>query len=155
MALEIIKPNKPISENDIESFENRFKLKIPKDFRDFLLKTNGGIPEEKILDFQDHYIDDYLKVMEFFSLEKIADFFESIEEEGLNNSNDLFLMYSKYYKYKMLIIGEFYDNLFLCISYSEDNFGKIYYSDHEHEDDFSPICDSFTEFIEGFEYSEN
>lgn len=46
-TLKIHKSEKAISEQDIKDLENRFKLKLPKELREFYLKFNGGYPEKR------------------------------------------------------------------------------------------------------------
>jgi len=39
----ILKDELPITEGDIERFEKKRNIKLPQDYRDFILKFNGGV----------------------------------------------------------------------------------------------------------------
>ena len=41
---EIIKPNKPTSDKEVVKLENQLQVTLPAEYRSFLLKYNGGVP---------------------------------------------------------------------------------------------------------------
>jgi hypothetical protein len=44
MLREVIRPNAPVGEEGLESFERRHDLKLPGSYRVFLMQINGGRP---------------------------------------------------------------------------------------------------------------
>lgn len=54
MNVEIRDPGTPISEADIQAFEQRHHLTLPSDYRAFMLQYNGGYPWLVCLAAEDH-----------------------------------------------------------------------------------------------------
>ena len=72
MKLKIIKPNKSPKTQEISYFENFNDLKLPKDYKNFLLKYNGGIPERNRYDLFDGYGKPYwIEIEYFYSLDEL------------------------------------------------------------------------------------
>lgn len=75
-SLEYIEPRKSnnyynsekkVSINDIDYVEKQLKIKIPSQLKDFILKQNGGIPENNVwIDKSDEY--DYVSIQEFIPI---------------------------------------------------------------------------------------
>lgn len=144
MKLEIIKPNEKISNEDIEIVENKYNFTFPKYYREFLLKYNGGKPNELLFNHK-------FKVNEFSSLSSIESFLEDVKKDMESDEEDYMLWFYKFGKEKMIIIGEIgWVDLDLCVCYSNDNNGKVYFIDSVHEDEFYLLTDNFDDFINSF-----
>lgn len=132
-----------IFEKDLEEFENYFKIELSIDYKSFMLENNGGSVENKYLYYLSNE-DDYMEIIEFKNLEILYESQKLVEEyEDLN----------LYKKNKMLRIGDYLSGNSICLCYSNENIGKIYYIDDVHDDKFILIANSFDEFINGFEYN--
>lgn len=47
MSIKFAETNQKISEEDLVKFEESHAMKLPEDYRKFLLETNGGIPSDE------------------------------------------------------------------------------------------------------------
>lgn len=114
MSIKIKHKGKHIDEVCLVGFEERIGMKLPNDFRKFLKKNNGGIPETNEFDIPELHTES--GVNEFLSIEKI----EYIKSEFSNRfaSNALPIAYAEGGNYLCLLIGQ--------------NAG-IYFWDHELE----------------------
>lgn len=132
-----------IFQKDLEEFENYFKIELAIDYKNFMIENNGGSVDSNYLYYLSYDLDDYLHIIEFKNM------------ESLYESENLVREYEDLYFYKennMLRIGDSNLGLDLCICYSKENFGKIYYIDDVHDYKFMLIANSFDEFMNGFEY---
>ena len=138
-----------ITAEDISNLEDKLGISLSLDYKEFLLKNNGG------------YLDDFLCTNTFtetdpesnktFSQSTNVDKFYSLEEvlEEYEENLDDPIIPEKF-------AGIAYDSngnqILLCADDSENN-GKIYFANHElydPETDYwvlSVIADSFTEFL--------
>lgn len=149
IQFEMEKTNGPLEENFLKSLEDYWEFGLPKDYRFFLLKHNGGIPKKKRFNFYDQ--SDGSCVSNFF---------------GVQKSFDNLLKKAKYMDERVpgdtLPIGrDVYGNL-ICIVVKGKARGKIYFWDHEMEADpdqgevpdysnLTLIADSFSEFMENLQ----
>jgi SMI1-KNR4 cell-wall len=131
----------------IINFETRNKLILPKDYRIFLEDENGGIPYKKVFLIDKKQGEDSIDI--FFGLD--------IEKPFLNLGY-LIDVYSERFLSGILPIGEDPFGNYICICLIGENYGKIYFYDHEVEnenedgtlnwDNLYLIANSFTEFLE-------
>ena len=131
-----------LDEKFLSAIEQYWEFNLPKDYRKFLLKYNGGYPCKKIFNF-----DDNSSVVDCF-YGFIKDFLKNI----LIKYRDMGIRYPA----NTLAIGDdVFGNLILLSVKGVDR-GKVYFWDHdcEAEDGVEPdysnltlIADSFDEFI--------
>lgn len=148
--MEIIEKNKDISIFDIENIENKFNITFPNDYKKFLLKYNGGKPKYNFSYFNENLNLGPLKIMEFYSLEKIVIILEEIDKDRNSDEDEDLLTYYIFIRDNMLIIADTYNQVQICICYKGENIGKIYYSDHIHDDEFTFLFNSFDDFMNSF-----
>ena len=137
----IINDNK-LSRKKIDSFEDKFKIKIPQEYKDFMV----------------NYIESYINSdYQFPMIEKSIitpkSGFETIDYLYSSNFVENAEKYILNYGRKMVPIGEA-DGDIICIGVEENNFGKIYYIYHEDENEelkYYLIAESFNNFILSFE----
>lgn len=151
MKLEILKNNKKISLEEIKILENSFNLKLPKEYKKFLLENDGGKPSSNLVLKPLHEVYKIIKIETFFSLEQVYNFLEVIKEARLSNETEYFSPYLKYSKNKMLIIAETYENLFICICFGDENIGKIYAVNHNYDVKFIFLSNNLKEFLNDFQ----
>jgi hypothetical protein len=113
--------NKLINE-DILHFENRYNIKLPKNYKDFLLKFNGGYVDDEERDF----------LHSFNSLK--------YGEVTLEDAIDTYILNDNLLSKDFLPIANTYsDNpITICLKQNQ-NFGKIviFYFDRDEEPDFA------------------
>ncbi|TSJ88010.1 SMI1/KNR4 family protein [Gilliamella apicola] len=140
----IIYSKNPATLEDISNFEKIIKGSLPNDYKDFLMKYNGGQPQPNSFRFFSDRND-----------ESMADYFLSLGREKYSN------LLSYYDLYKDRIPSEFIPIAHdpegnLIIMELKPNSNRIYFWDHELEadEDETPNMDnvyyinqSFTKFI--------
>lgn len=138
---------KGLSESELLQFESRLALKFPADYRQFLLEFNGGSPVEASFEFKDST--NGSELLGFFGFGSRRDIFDKIK-----------IYRNRLPKTFFPIACDSGGNL-ICISLSEEQYGKVYFWDHDREADESQgiapetaentilIADSFDEFLNG------
>jgi len=142
----------PITEKDIADIERTYRLKLPDDYRQFLLTTNGGhsrdyLDEEGLIIDKD-YPEDTVSVKDFLgwndpiSACSINYWMGEYGDELIGDAADT------------LLIGYAHETGFFVLKCTENN-QEVYYWDDCREFEFSSdeanaywVADSFTEFIE-------
>jgi len=131
---------KKLFSKDIDEAEAQLKLVFPESYRNFLLKYNGGSPEECAFDFNG----DKLKVQG----DDIKYFFNL----GGKKTNDVVhksLSKDFIVPEGVILIANTHTSNFFLLSLREDSYGQIFYKDHEFEDtlQFDPQNNVFPESI--------
>jgi hypothetical protein len=145
MNIEFDETGRKLSERSLVAFERKLSVKLPEDYREFLLRTNGGYPADD-LQFQfiegDRESDSVLG--EFYTLAQDSEL--GTLQEGL----ETFVNADRMPPWCLPIADDAFGNQ-ICLSLNQDDFGAIYFWNHELED-ISPanlyrIARSFIEFI--------
>jgi len=162
-----LKQNPEITEDDVAAFEKRNKLKLPEDYRKFLLETNGGSPKpfhkvridnghyEK---YGEHY---YVYFTRFLGIKpqhmRIDDFGYRGEIEWQNKDfrdagsfiekrDDIF---------DHIMVVALMDDGHHCIlmRLSGNEKGMVYWgSNEDHYEDVFKLADNFTDFLKLIRY---
>lgn len=141
---------------EIEKFEQLIQSKLPDDYKQFLLKYNGGRPVKnecfKYVETWDGQSRNTSSGVEWFS-----SMFNDIK-----SSNNIL---KGRLPHEMLAIADGFCGNIICLCIKGDNYGKVYYWDHEYEadEDEEPwyenvylIANSFADFINSlYEYKED
>ena len=143
--MNLIKQFPDIGNEDVEKFENKYKISLPQEYKSFLLKTNGGEPSIRKFKTRDGKITSHLMLL--FPL------FESVFP-NLANHYATYNIGNKIPK-SLLPIGEDPIKNLICISISGDDVGSIYYWSMDEEDDnYKPsfkrikfVSESYDKFI--------
>lgn len=104
-----------IHEKLIEKVEKEYKIKFPKDYRNFLLKNNVSEINESVF-LTDLKIIHVLQISEIYSISEVKSYLEEIKK-----NDDL-----TYLEKKMIIIGHSNIELNLTICYKGKNKGKVF-----------------------------
>ena len=142
LDMEIVTHDNRLSNEKINAFENKFQIKIPEEYRWFLVN------------YSESYINsDYQFPMIEKSMITPKSGFETIDflysSDFIENAEQYISNYGK----EMIPIGEASGDT-VCIGVQGDGFGKIYYVYHEDEDEnlnYYLIAESFDKFILSFE----
>ncbi len=135
---------------DIERFEKQFARKLPTEYKDFLIKNNGGYPTELL--FTPDFFEVNPMTLEkhrqgtdverFLSLNEISFEYEDILDE--NYIPPYYVPFAR---------TSFGNLLLLCVDVEKD-YGSVHFSNHDLFDTnnnrfaISKIADSFAEFME-------
>lgn len=117
--INFINSGKKITTNDVENVERGFNIQLPKEYKDFLLRTNGGRPDKLFFskDSSDYVLN------EFFPLSNSPFSFEQYFSDFRVDQNILS-------KSLAPIAEDAFGNL-ICISIGKNDYGYIYFLDHE------------------------
>ena len=138
--------------SDISEFEAELKIKLPQQYKNFMLQNNGGVPDKK-LTFS--FIESGSKSSCSSTIEEFLVIYPPCE---ISLYNDVKIAYSTLVEENDIPATLFpvaldeFDNIIL-ISISGDDIGKIYFANYEVKDTetgflvISLIADSFQEFI--------
>ena len=144
------KKHEPLKMEDLKYFEHK-NIEIPDDYRNFLIQYNGGRPENDCIDFKDSHQGTMLKSIFGFT----KDEYGSLEDANI--------MYKERIPKNTIVIADDAGGNRIIMSISGDDYGKIYFWDHnmeaddEEEPDYSNltlVADSFDEFINNLKSSE-
>lgn len=139
-----IKSHGHVSQKQIEELEGKFLIELPKDYKNFLMSTDGGIlkldESNKILVPDANEVIAVLVMYGINVKEEAANIFYWMDQYGEEISD------------KMLIIGDSTAHGFFVIDCGED--GSVYFWDDSYTFDCSNdscntywIADSFTDFL--------
>ena len=142
-----------IEEKLIIDFEKKFEINLPKDYKEFMIENNGGESDNDLFfDFYDNVtqknnssvIRSFFRIYEIKNNKIVYDDLEKIckimWEEGTLDK-------------KMLPIADDPGGNVICISLFSEDYGTVYFANHEYEDSdtgylfVSKIANSFSEFV--------
>lgn len=146
MTLEMTNTHGPLDENCLKALEQLWGFQLPKDYRRFLLKYNGGRSEKSYFNFPD--------IPEGGSV--VHTFFGIYKSENDNLLQRIIDIGDRYPSDSFPIADDVFGNR-ICLIVKGRNRGQVYFWDHEMEthegedpnyDNMTLIAESFTEFIE-------
>lgn len=135
--------HEPLNVDDLKYFDEE-NVEIPDDYKKFLIKYNGGRPENDHIDFKEGNNGTLLNCIFGFTKERYGSF---VRYQGV---------YAGRIPRNTLAIASDAGGNLIIMSVSGDDYGKIYFWDHEmefnegEEPDYSNltlVADSFEEFI--------
>lgn len=144
MGITISDSEKPLTAEDLKRTENRINIDFPAQYRNFLLKHNGGHPEPSVFKFKCEGQEAEIAAVAYFLA-----IYDGKEEN--------FLDYLKTYEDRipsgLMPIARDPGGNVILIGTKDAHLGKIYFWQQDFEPetpDFSNICsiaDSFDEFF--------
>ena len=145
--IEVIESKRPTNLEEIAEFEKLIGATLPDDYKQFLLKHNGGHPVMASCDLLEAINEDNLAID--------IDWFYALHEGDISNL-------SKKFKYSRDRLTNEYipiacdNDGWLCIAIKGENYGKVYYLttnwSYWKEEDLNYIylvANTFTDFING------
>lgn len=145
--MELTNIGEKLTEDDISKVESELNVILPQDYKNFLLQNNGGSPTENfVFDFTQIMpesgkpFDNSSVIREFSTLSELPFFYGNLIGEEVIPE-----------KFLPIASDPFGNEILLCAD--ENNYGKIYFGDHETYDPetdywlITELADSFTEFI--------
>jgi cell wall assembly regulator SMI1 len=150
---------KSLSEKSLAAFEARLGARLPIDYREFLLSTNGGVPEvELTFTFVEDGKPSGTVVSRFFALA------EESNLDTLDGKIETFIDSHRMPQWFLPVARDAFGNQ-ICISLAQEDFGTIHFWNHEKEPDHPPemgpfantslIAESFTAFWNKLEIRED
>jgi len=137
-----------LEESELSQYEQQLGIRLPHEYRKFLLEFNGGSPRPNRFRFKGSNTGS--QVLSFFGFASFYNVLEELETYSGRLPKRLFP-----------VAAEAGGNL-LCISLSGEDAGSIYFWDHELEADLSQgqtpdsinnttlVADGFCEFLDSF-----
>jgi len=141
-----------LNEQTIQKEEKMWRIKLPMDYYQFLLHTNGGVPQKREFrnNSRGYMIMSFLCILEdtehsnfgFYDIDVVL----SQIEERLTDNEDLIGV-------EVLPIAELFAGDYLCLDYREKKVEpSICVWSHEESEDLAPVtykvADTFSEFVE-------
>ncbi len=134
---------KPLTQRELEIVESRLGHSLPSEYRDFLKTVNGGIPIPDTVKYEGEYFDYVGALFAVRNNMYSNDLFRNIEE------------YDEYILKHYLPIGNSPGGDIYCLSLRPEEFGAVYYWDHEEanyegepwEENMIKLSPSFNQFI--------
>ncbi len=120
--MKIEKIHESLSIENLESFEHKHNITLPKDYRDFLLEYNGGYPDPGTYKISEELGESILNIFYgigsmYDNLEKKFDIFDEVLEIGF------------------IPIADDPSGNQICIGIMKEYFGQIYHWAHDEEQD--------------------
>lgn len=133
----------PITEQDLLSFEKGIDLKLPEDYKEFIIRNNGGYPTLTKFLFTDTRGN---------PSESLVDYFFPVGTDFMYNVGALYDFMKSEDRLPNGMLPIAYDPFgnMVCISLSGEAHGSVYFWDHElefEENNLSIIANSFSDFI--------
>lgn len=136
----------PISEKDIIKFERKFKVKLPEDYKGFLLQHNGGNPNSSL------FVNKKRKRLSPLRIKKETEcsfgVMYSLDEVKLGKNVSIEI---EDLPKNIFTIGYTPGNDYICISLSGEDKYCIYYAyngePNDNYENMYHLADSFTEFL--------
>ncbi|MFN4149922.1 MAG: SMI1/KNR4 family protein [Candidatus Sericytochromatia bacterium] len=130
----------------IEQIESKYPIKIPIEHKNFLLNLDSPL---RYLDKKYYMVeygsDKYIKISELYDINKIYEFIEYFQDGNKEDSLDDYEL--EFFEKKLYNIGETYEEFDLCISYSDENYGKVYFTNMIHDNETTFLANNFDEFM--------
>ncbi|MBZ0282106.1 MAG: SMI1/KNR4 family protein [Anaerolineae bacterium] len=144
MVIQITQSLAALSQIQLQLFQNENKIKLPKDYKGFLLKNNGGKPKPNAF-----------KVDANIGEDEVRFFFGITNAATEVNINKIIKTYQGRLPANFLPIAAGLGVDLICLSVKGEDYGKIYYWDHNWEitegvPDYSNVyllADSFDGFL--------
>ena len=134
-----------IPEEAINLFESAFEIKLPKDYAQYLMNHNGGSVSPKVFNIGNE--SQRSQVFIFYG-------FQTNEEYKDYDLVDNIDLYESDFPNSFYPIGEDPGGNKICLNLNTNDYGKIYFWDHETASEDTPsvkdlilIADSFTDFL--------
>lgn len=136
----------PITKQDIRKLEEKTRIALPEDYKDFLLRHNGGEPEPKVFETQDGKVES--RVKKFLSISDVSEDNLVEEIEGITRAGQI--------PGNLVPIAVDPADNRVVLSVGGPDIGKVYYwawdeEDEDHEASYKYmrlIANSFNEFLE-------
>lgn len=130
-----------LSSQDIHKAESTLGVVFCSGYRDFLLKFNGGVPAESYIDFNSEKLNlpgDEIKR------------FHGLRRKATNDLRHKMETIGDYLPEGVIYIANTHVGNFFLLSLRDDSYGKIFYKDHDFEDNspFDPNNGSLPESID-------
>jgi hypothetical protein len=144
----------PLSDAHLEVFEGQLGVQLPSEYRDFLRKTNGGVPTQRGLTFFNEIDEEHVQTEfeGFYSLNDKAwpDKYKWRLHESLDQIYETVIMHNKPDALVVPIGRDVAGNL-VVISIGGDKLGQIGFYHHDYDEiyflsaSFDAFCDSLTD----------
>ena len=139
--IQIRPSNKKLNQRNLIDFEELIRYKLPKEYIEFLMKYNGGYPENNIIELRNDEIQSIA----------ITDFF-GIGVEKINDLKGEFEVYKDRIPKGYIPIGRTEGGNIVCLSGQN---GSLFFWDHEMEflnedignKNLLPIANNFVDFL--------
>jgi hypothetical protein len=114
-----------VTESDIQAFETRLNARLPEDYRQFLMQHNGGKPEPYCFRVD----------MNGFPNESAITYFLCLSDTEQDSLSRYLKIYRDRIPVNLLPIALPLAVNLVCLSIAGDDYGTVYFWDHNWEND--------------------
>lgn len=134
--------------DEIVALEQQINIRLPKDYVEFLLRYNGGRPKKNSCDL--------IEVIDTIETTCGISWFYTLAEDYNYNLFENYQIFLNRMPKELIPIASDGCGNQICLAVQGDNYGKVYFWDHdwEHDEGEEPtyrniylIANSFTEFV--------
>jgi hypothetical protein len=139
LAIQLTGP--PVTQGELVDLERRLAIRLPEDYKRFLLAYNGGYPAHQAFDYDG---DSSFAIQHFYPLASDDVFHVSLFRDAYGEEFEDLLEIG---------ISSFGDPL--CLAVGDAHFGSVWWYDHEHDPEEDPhlgltkLAATFEEFVTG------
>lgn len=135
----------PVTESDIQAFETHLNARLPEEYRQFLMQHNGGKPEPRCFPVD----------IDGFPNEDCITYFLCLSDTEQDSLSKTLKIYRNRIPANLLPIALPVAVDLVCLSISGDDYGTVYFWDHnwevtEYEPDYTNVhfvAHSFNELL--------
>jgi cell wall assembly regulator SMI1 len=148
LRIRIHEPDRPATEEQVAALEARFEAKLPSAYREFLIEYNGGRPRP-----------DRFKVTNTITgrtQDDVVAWFKSLDPESPECIHETLDILGERLAPGLVPFARDPGGNHLCLSLRKQDYGKVYFWDHECISDDEaepnptyPLADSFESFLAG------
>lgn len=144
--MEILEYNNSLDDKTLNNFEKEFQIRLPDEYRQFIIKYNGGYPEPDGFKFMNK------------SKGSSVDRFLGLVDDEYEDIRKYIQKYKDRIPTNLIPIAYDPGSNLVCISVSGEDFGSVYFWEHELEFDegqkpdysnVTIIANNFNEFLNG------
>lgn len=144
------------TDSQIEEFEEYCEVDLPKEYKDFLKKFNGGIPITNTFKFDenDYVVENFLCLLEnpeehedygIYDLQVImSQLDERLCEEDEDDEDEDDCSWS------VIPIASLFGGDFICLDFRESDIPIVAIWDHEESEEYAPVLNQIAENINQF-----
>jgi hypothetical protein len=151
MAFEMTEVGSPVSEQQIRDLETQMESRLSRDYREFLLKYNGGRPTPAFFPIRGYDKSAFGEIRYFFGI--------NIKMNSLNILWNFEIYHGRLPLNLILIAGDDVGNV-ICISTAGWNEGFVYFWDHDAEhipptyDNVYLVAESFQQLVDSIYFED-
>ena len=138
-----------VDEHDVQSFEQKYHIRLPEPYRSFLIETNGGYPDKDRFPTPWNELNQYIIVDYFYGL--------NYRRDTWGDLSDARTTFTDRIPEDLVAIASDPGGNQICLGLAGERYGQIFFWEMEEESDEEPptydnvsfVANSFQQFLDG------